>query len=303
MIDVVTVVFGKELDFLKIQAKSIDLYIDQYLISTIKVIVNDNIEKCSEIDTSWWGTHQDKVRIIHCNALFKIESELDGWDSQQLYKILACANSSSEYSCILDAKTWFIKKLTKELIFDNSGKANCTQYKLFSGFESARIPLSKLFNLNYDNIIAPGGVPFFFHNNTILEMITWVYEHKKENFADFFCTNVKYPNHITEFTLYSAFVQHKNNFDKLYSGITTYQVVNLADFETDNFEEVFKKMKNMLTLTCSIHRKAYSKISESQFSSWCNFLASKNLFPNEEKAKNQLNTFRTGVENGSGIRL
>jgi hypothetical protein len=98
-------------------------------------------------------------------------------------------------------------------------------------------------------------------------------------------------------------VQYSNIFDKLYSRKTKFFVVNIADFEINDFNNILAKMNNPITLTCSIHRNVYSMLTQIQFSNWINFLVSKKLFPNEENARYQLNTFRIGVDNGSGIRL
>ena len=299
MIDIVVVVYKPEIDLLKIQAKSIEQYFPDSLLNQILVTVNDDAAVLNLIDVSWWGKYRNKVKLFHKYDFSTHADENTGWESQQLYKILTSANSKCGTTCVLDAKTWFIKPVLAEHVFNEKNKINVALMPLFDRFKSSAAFLTKLFDIEFRHIIGPGGVPFFFRNDTLRDMINYI----NEPFDIFFCKNVKCPHEITEFTLYSSFILAQNKFYDIYSGKQTYNVINIAHFEVDQFDDLLKKMQHPSVLTVSIHLSLYTKISDQQFLNWSNFLVDKKLFPELEIAKKQLNNLRTGVDNGLGIRF
>ena len=104
MLEIITVVFAQELPLLKIQAHSIQQYIND--VERITIVINDNTNVASMIDTQWWGKWHDKVRIVTRDK-WKYSSRLTGWEEQQLLKLLAASEAIAPWSMVLDAKTWF----------------------------------------------------------------------------------------------------------------------------------------------------------------------------------------------------
>ena len=90
MIDIITVVHQPEMPFLELQAKSIELYFEDNFVNSIQVIVNDNNSVCDLIDKSWWGKYQDRVNIVPY-SLYNYECRVNGWENQQLCKLLAAS--------------------------------------------------------------------------------------------------------------------------------------------------------------------------------------------------------------------
>lgn len=298
MIDLVVVVYRLELDLLKIQAKSIEQYFPDSLLNQILVTVNDDVAVLDLIDLNWWGKYKHRVKLFHKYDFSNQADANIGWESQQLYKILTSKDSQCRFTCVLDAKTWFVKPVLPEYFFNDKNKVNVALMPLFDGFKRSATFLTKMFDIEFRHIIGPGGVPFFFHTDTLRDIINYI----NEPFDIFFCKTVKLPHEITEFTLYSAFVLAKNKFYDIYSGKQTYDVINIAHFETDRFDALLKTMILPSVLTVSIHLALYNTISDQQFINWCTFLVDKKLFSDLEIAKNQLNNLRTGVDNGLGIR-
>jgi hypothetical protein len=303
MIDITTVVFAEEIPLIEIQARSIDLYTPPELIDSVFVVVNDDRDVCSKIDKSWWGQHHHKVKIFHFSDFSYFPANMNGWDSQQLLKLLVAAKSQNTYTYVLDAKTWFVKTLLPEFLFDSNSKAHAELMPLFDGFKSAQPFLTEFYGRHYRHIIGPGGVPFTFHNQSVRSMIDEIQTNTNRQFDDFFCESVQFPINITEFTLYSAYILSKNSFNEIYTYRQPYKVVNIAHFQIDEFSKLFQEMQLPLTLTASIHKNLYPNLSQTQYNNWCDFLADKKLFSDPENAKNQLNIYRKGVDNGTGIRL
>ena len=301
MIDFATVIFNKELEFLKTQAKSISLYCTHDLVDNIFVVVNDKKEVCNLINLDWYRDFSYKVSIIHVDELTSVADDMQGWDSQQLLKLLIAARSNNVYCHVLDAKTWFVNSAIS--LMSDMGLPNCVLMKMFENFTQSAIFLSKYFNQDINQIIGPGGVPFAFHTHTVRCLIDHIETNEKQSFDLWFKNKVQYPINVTEFTLYSAFVITNKLFSKLYSEKQKHNVVNIADFQIAEFDSLLKQMHTAQTLTASIHRNVYQLLTHQQYDKWCQFLSYKKLYVSPEIAKMQLNTFRPGVYNDTGIRL
>jgi len=281
------VVFEPELYLLELQAKSISLYIDHLRIKNIYIVVNDDSSLCDLIDPQWWGINHNKVNIIHRSA-FGVDPTLDGWSSQQLYKLCAANIAGSEWSMCLDAKTWFVQTLNWERLFDDTGRVKFTSFPTIPVFRPAQLSIEKYFDIELPGVISPAGVPFVFHTKTVKDMINYI-----PDFFEFFCANVKSPNSVTEFMLYSGFVIKKyNTYDTLYSTTQHYRVTNLADWQINEFDSILDRMEHDNNLTISIQGRAYTHLSESQMDKWCELLLTKHIIADKEIAKLKLNTLR-----------
>jgi hypothetical protein len=290
MIDLITVVYKPEVPLIKIQASSLDKNFSYDDIKTIYIVVNDEDSVTNEIDKSWYGKFSDKV-VIYPYSIFGYVSRIEGWENQQLCKILAASRSTCEWTLVLDAKTFFTKPCKKELLFDAENRACTNLLKPVPVFDSAKTSIEKLYNVELDYVIGPGGVPFFFHTATVLSMIKETESITGKSFIDFFQENVRFPNLITEFYLYSGYVKRKfGKFDDLYAQKQRWTCVNIADWEIDNFDQLFNNMQKFLTLTVSIASKAWVLLRPEQQDKYLEFLKNRNLITNIQNTQKELNT-------------
>ena len=292
MIDLITVVFGRELSYLEIQAKSIDRYVNVTDINSIIIVVNDDKEVCKTIDPTWYGDFKHKIKIIHYSELI-LNYSTNGWDSQQVLKLLAAGKSTVNWSMVLDAKTWFVRPLDLNDIFNIDGKVHFALLEFSSHFQNEKHFVEELFHINFDNmIIGPFGVPFMFNSNVIKMLITDIENISTVNFADFFLTYVSNPPRLTEFILYSGYILYKfKSYNAFYCDYAKYSAWNLADWEVNNFDSKWLILfQDPTILTASIHRRAYSALSDSQKNMWISFLFDKKLIDSTTNAKNKLNT-------------
>lgn len=289
-IDFITVVFDKEIDYLYTQAKSISLYIDSDSIGTIFVIVNDDDNVCKKINVEWWGENRHKVNIIP-RTRFGVCEVLHGWDSQQLYKLFGASLSANKWSICLDAKTWFVQKLDFDKIFDNDDRVNLHSHPTPLVFKPAEEFVENFYNIESKEVIGPGGVPFFFHTQTVNDLISDLENNHNTTLLEFFSKNVMHPIFLTEFVLYSGFVKYKyGSHDELYSQKQYYLITNIADFQKHDFDKIFVQMQNPNNLTASIHRSVYPYLTQKQLKTWVNFLHSKNLIDDPDDMYQKLNT-------------
>lgn len=274
MIDLITVVFQEELHFLKIQARSIELYTRTQDIGNIYVVVNDVDSVVDLVDPVWYGTHQAKVKIVPYSKWNFGADRLNGWQSQQLCKLLAASEASSAWSMCLDAKTWFIRPLDLSKLFDKQQRVNSGALPVHPMFTNSRQFLERYYNISMPKIIGPAGAGTVFHSATVQALVN-----SFGDFMEFFKTNVANTNAITEFHLYSSFVLARNGtYNKLYNKTQYYSCYNLAHWELDKFDSVYHGyVHDDRALTASIHRKAYPLLSAKQIRRWQKFLAQKGL--------------------------
>lgn len=271
MIDLITVVFSKELDYLRTQAESVSLYVPH--VNNIYVIVNDFDTVADDIDAGWWQQHSDKVKVIPYST-WDYTSRVTGWENQQLCKLLAAGDAASTWSMALDAKTWFIQTLDYEKLFDQDRRPRVGVLDTVPVFESSKQFVEQYFSVDLPQVLGPAGVPFMFHTDTVRSMIN-----SFGDFINFFQINVKHPHCVTEFYLYSAYVLSRyGTYDVLYNKTPYYGCRNIADFDVPNFNNHMLRIKfDDRLLTASIHRTAYPLLTPEQLEIWAGFLYSKHI--------------------------
>jgi hypothetical protein len=267
MIDLITVVFREELDVLKLQAKSLQRYCDTSTLGQIIVVINDDSLNVSDIDISWWGSLQNRVQVIH-RSNWSINYAENGWLTQQLLKMLATEFGISEWSIVLDAKTFFVKHIP---LIDS--KPQVGELDIYSVFEISRQRVSNLFGIDLKKQLGPGGVPFVFNNRLVQELISEVQNLTNSAFADWF----QQQGMITEFILYSGYVVYRyGSLDKIYDvNRSTIIPCNVCHSEVSEFDRKFDLMKEATTV--SIHRRAWPHLTTEQQNSYTEFLRSRGI--------------------------
>jgi hypothetical protein len=272
MIDLITVVFGPELPLLKIQARSIDQYLDPSDVTSIIIVVNDQDFVTDQIDTAWWGKFQSLVQVKPY-SVWQYQCRVNGWENQQLCKLLAASEAESEWSMVLDAKTWFVKPFQASNVFSQDRRACTGRSDINPHFESARQFVEKLYNICMTDVVGPGGVPFLFHTYTVHGLV-----HSQPDFPDFFQTHVRYPDLVSEFYLYSGWViAQYGSLSELYAQEQRILPVNLDHSEWGQAEEILTQMCQKDTQTASIHTRAYPKLMPKHIAAWKDFLVARNL--------------------------
>jgi hypothetical protein len=242
---------------------------------TIYVVINDDSMTANDIDIAWWGRYSDRVKIIHRNH-WNIAYAENGWLTQQLLKLLAAEQSTSTWSMILDAKTIIVQPVELDRLFNDDGQLTWGYMPVFPVFETAKQIVSKLFQINLNNVAGPAGIPFFFHNQTVHNMIREVNQRTGQSFATWF----QNAGMVTEFILYSGFVQYKDGtLDKMYTNTfdQPYFVCNICHNETEIFDQKISDMLDDSNLTVSIHRGAWKQLTDLQRKKYKDLLISKQI--------------------------
>jgi hypothetical protein len=268
MIDICTVVFDAELDVLKLQARSIELYCQNIGLSNIFVMVNDS----STVDPAWYGSFADCVKIVP-RSTFDCEWSDNGWVSQQVLKLLGAAQSNNAWCMIVDAKTLFVRPVELDQVLVN-GCAATGSMPIYPVFDASRNITNQLFDIDLPAQLGPGGVPFFVEPSLTRDMIAEVERRTGQVFGNYF----QQQGMLTEFILYSGYVWYRDqSFDERYHTQSNIHPANLCHSETGIFDSKFNTMCEPQTLTVSIHRNAWPKLSNEQQQQYRNLLTEKGI--------------------------
>jgi hypothetical protein len=255
MIDICTVVFDTELDVLKLQARSIELYCQNIGLKNIFVMINDS----SRVDPAWYGAFADRVKIVP-RSTFDCEWSDNGWVSQQVLKILGSAMSNNAWCMIVDAKTLFVRPVNLDQVLVN-GCAATGSMPIYPVFDASRNITNQLFDIDLPAQLGPGGVPFFVEPSLTRDMIAEVERRTGQVFGNYF----QQQGRLTEFILYSGYVWYRDqSFDRRYHSQSNIYPANLCHSETGIFDSKFNTMRQPDTLTVSIHRNAWTQLTEQQ---------------------------------------
>jgi hypothetical protein len=275
MIDICTVVFEQELPILKIQAQSIHNHCRNIGVRNIYVVLNDYETLAEKIDPNWWGDLASAVLVIPRTA-FSSEWVPNGWVSQQVLKLLTASISYNVYTMVLDAKTIFVRPLQLDQLFTDQMQLTVGQLPVYDVFEPSRRIVNSVYDIDMPVQAGPGGVPFFFHNDSVRFLIADTTIKTRESFPTWF----QRQGVLTEFMLYSGFCQFKyGSLDTFYSKQNTVgHVVNLCHSETEHFDSKFRTMQDPHTLTVSIHRNAWTRLTDAQRTAYRMFLIDRGQF-------------------------
>jgi hypothetical protein len=274
MIDIITVVFEQEIPVLRAQAQSIALNCQDIGIRNIYVVLNDLEPVAAQIDPGWWGSLANNVLVIPRSA-FSTPFVANGWVSQQVLKLMTAAISYNTYSMILDAKTIFVRRLDPKTIVDSAGRIQTGILPLYPVFAPAKKIVDELFDMDLQRQVGPGGVPCIVHNDTVRMMIAEVTLRTKASFPIWFQSQ----GMLTEFVLYSAFVQHLcGDIGVLYDQHNHLGgIVNVAHNETDSWLIKINQMRKGETLTVSVHRGAWEQLTAPQRQEYRDLLAQRGI--------------------------
>jgi hypothetical protein len=199
----------------------------------------------------------------------------NGWVSQQVLKLLGASLSHNHWSMILDAKTLITNHMSAEMFVVNSCQSTLGRYPIQAVFEPAAKITSDLFDIKLDQVIAPAGVPFLFHNLTVRQMIAQIENRTSQHFPNWF----QQQGMLTEFVLYSGYVQHQyQNCDSMYLGTNRLRLCNnICHSEVDMFDTKLNSVQDKRSLTMGVHRNAWSQLTPAQQQAYVTYLESLGL--------------------------
>jgi hypothetical protein len=248
-----------------------DLYCHDMGLQTIFVIVNDRDHVADQVDPAWWGSLQSRVQIIP-RSYFACQFIPNGWVSQQVLKLLASSLSANTWSMVLDAKTLVSDHVTADIFVVNSDQLTLGIAPVLEVFEPAAKIASDLFGITVSHVAQPAGVPFIFRNHDVRQMIKEIEHLAHDNFAEWF----QQQGMLTEFVLYTAFIQYKyQDLKKVYLGSNRNKLCNnICHSELNIFDIKLQQARDRRPLTIGVHRGAWRQLTGQQKQSYRDYLES-----------------------------
>ena len=262
MIDIATVVMREELSVLRLQAESIARHAHGIGVRNIYVVVNDDDAVVREIDATWWGHMQGQVLVIPRTAFSSPWVE-DGWVSQQVWKLLTSAMSYNLFTMVMDAKTILTRTIEPAWLFTPEGKLRCgADFPIYDVFQPSREIIENLFEIKLQHQAGPGGVPFFFHNDTVRFMIADITFRTMTSFPKWFQDQGR----VTEFMLYSGYVQKRyGSLESIYAErAPEMDPINLCHSDTRTFDEFITDAEQRDGVSIGIHRRRWATMTEAE---------------------------------------
>ena len=262
MIDIATVVMREELPMLRLQAQSISLHATNIGTRNIYVIVNDDDAVLTEIDPGWWGPMAHQVLVIPRSA-FSAPWVEDGWVSQQVWKILVASMSYNLFTMVLDAKTILTKTLDTTWLFTADGKLRCgADFPIYDVFRPSQDIIESVLDIKMTHQAGPGGVPFFFHNDTVRFMIADITFHTRTSFPKWFQDQGR----VTEFMLYSGYVQKRyGSLESIYADrAPEMDPANICHSDPRSFDDIMADVGKRHVVSLGIHRRRWATLTEQQ---------------------------------------
>jgi len=169
---------------------------------------------------------------------------------------------------VLDAKTFFINHMSA--IGDRPAVG---QLDIYPVFEPSRQIVNRLFGIELTKQLGPGGVPFIINTQEVCSMIDWIEHHTQQDFAAWFQTQ----GMLTEFILYSGWISYNHgSLDHVYDvSRTQIKPCNLCHSEIHMFDQKFAKMR--LADTVSIHRNAWTQLTQAQQAQYTHLLRDRGI--------------------------
>ena len=288
-INIVVVVYEKEINELFLLLESISIYFDLNSIDKIYITTQE------EGDSLKNYLREDickRFPLVNCLVEINQQSDLigevygiSGWFIQQALKLKTASISSQRYSLVLDCKNHFINSTSaKDYFLDGKplysytserGKFDSDSKILANNFDSA----FAIFGLDYRTYIdkALGSLtPFIFDRDIVLEMISFIENAYDDSFYKLFFSRLN----TAEFYLYTAYLHKTNLFYEATSERKEWvSAVIWGDNSSDlNYLNWVESMilSNQLKLF-GIHKNAYGKLSFEVKEKLNNLWASKGL--------------------------
>lgn len=278
-LDLLTVVYSKEIELLRLQAASMVNRFRSDDLKQILIMVNDEDAVADSIDIAWWGSLRDRVVIItRTDVNYEVGPGINGWYSQQIMKLLGCEQSTADWCMILDAKTWFVKDYEPSMLFED-GRARFGKIAVPKVFEVGKQYMETLFKTVCSSHIAPGGVPFLMKPELVRDMIEDIERITNKAFVLWFEENCYLnKNCVTEFVCYSVYAHWRGGLEKHYCSKQAVSVHNLADWQVEkHFDSWYESIHLDSAFTVSIQDRAMPLLSTEQKQKFMSYLLTKGI--------------------------
>jgi hypothetical protein len=278
----VTVGYDGETGLLRLQARSMRLYCPPNLVD--QIIIVDNSEPAAS--NRWradllhqYGSLAQLVRFIPGADLAEMPSGAAGWWTQQVLKIKVAEVVRSERYVLLDAKNHLVKQLGRGFLETADGLPRVSGLT-YVGHEMRDFLERALAYFGIDSAphldwFTRTGTPFTILTSEARELLRYVEDREGKPFA-----SALLQKQLTEFFLYSAFLQSKGTLKTLYdlTQPCCIQIWGHTANESDCAAAI-REAESADRPFMSVHRNAIANMNEKGRAVVAEFWRARGLFP------------------------
>jgi hypothetical protein len=213
----VTVVFEAEYDLLRLQARSMRLYLPRDLTQQIIIMENSTRpagESTRRVLLEDYGELKDLVRFFHYREIGPMP-RTDGWRSQQILKLAIADHIGTDRYVTLDAKNHFVYPLERRFLEAPDGRATVNTYSFRKHpLKNALDHVLRYLGLDpeqYLDQFSATVTPFTLYTGIVRQLMQDIEKQSGKSFADEFIQN-----NLTEFFLYSGWLFRRGELERLY---------------------------------------------------------------------------------------
>lgn len=238
-LDLITVCFAAELNLLRLQARSIRMFMDSQILGRIIIVINEPspralMQAVKRDILPEYGEFADRVVLITGEELAGVRLRKCGWGTQQAFKILATAHAVSPLLMILDCKNHFIRPVGSGQVWSDDGRIKTRPYRIIPRFahyfDAASIYFGVASNVGTD-VALPTTTPFLVPTKLVTDLILEIEERENNSFFEVFMRPKK---RFTEFYLIYAYLISKvGNLEVLFDVVPNHAVSLMGSQQAD----------------------------------------------------------------------
>ena len=283
----VTIVFRDEVGFLRLQARSLAMYLHRKMFREIIVIANEPPAMPDDWHERVMRAYADfgcRVRILTVSDLTDVPLR-SGWFSQQVLKLLVAKLVKTEFYLLLDAKNHLTHPFKpdhlegdgKPRMFTHSYRAHTLRRYLY--------PTLEYFGLSKDHADRFNATitPFAIHSQTCRDLLRFVEQKEQQRFEDVF---MKHRPQMTEFFMYGSYLRTQREIGDLYNLDGYNYPVVWKEWTADHtvHGHISRAEREHLSFF-SVHRASVPLLTLAGRQAVAEFWTRRGLFPNAQEAK------------------
>lgn len=271
-ITLVTVIFTGETNLLKLQARSIGLFVDPAFVDDIFIVLNDpesgplnRLIKRSILPE--YGPLKHKVRIINSRRLCKLPKY--GWHGQQVLKLEIARRVKTPWYCVLDAKNHFLRSFGAPDFYGDDQRPWNFDARVSEEMTPARVVSLDQFGLmdgGKTQKHLPYITPFPLPTQEVVALLDYCKKEQKDTIA-----HIIIKKGATEFLLFDAWLQFRMiDFNKLYHIRNRKPLITFwrnSPRQGIAFQRLSRSVEYPEVYILSLHRELYG-FMEDDFMDW-----------------------------------
>jgi hypothetical protein len=301
--DIVSVFCGRDLELLRLQARSIRLYFDRPGLGRVIYLWNDTASLPGrlrdELATDLDGIDYELVPA----AILGVEAdaiEFDGWTTQQALKLLATRLTNGDRYLVLDAKNHFLWPCSVGDFVGSDGRA-IVPFEELANSHSFQYCL-RFFGIDLDVAAVRGALnvtPFLLEAALVKRLLTALEQKHGAALVELF---LAHQHKLTEFMAYQVFaITEGRALTEIFQETETPIAENVWGLTVQaegQFKTCLDRARSGQTKVLGLHWMACCILSAEQSETICKIWVDRRLVNSVAQGQGIINSVKTGLRDG-----